>query len=53
MTRQMYPDSQKEPPGPNQREWIDRKYGKAFFRDARPMVKHCVCQLPEPTRKSP
>lgn len=49
MTRQMFPDSQKQPLGPNQIDYIDKVYGKAFFRDAKPMIEHCVCRLPEQT----
>jgi hypothetical protein len=40
MTRQQFPDSQKERLGPKQIAWIDERYGKAFFRDAKPMVTH-------------
>jgi hypothetical protein len=47
MTRQLFPDSQKEPLGPNQIKYINAVYGKAFFRDAAPIVQPCMCRLPE------
>jgi hypothetical protein len=50
MNRQTFPDSQKEPLGPNQIAWIDRHYGKAFFRDAKPMVE-CNCHQSEHPQK--
>jgi hypothetical protein len=50
MESQQFPDSQKEPLGLNQQAWIDEKYGKAFFRDAQPLVQACVCKLPEQSR---
>jgi hypothetical protein len=50
MINQQFPDSQKEPLGVNQQTWIDEKYGKAFFRDAQPLVQACVCKLPEQSR---
>lgn len=50
MDRQQWPDSQKDALGPKQIAWIDERYGKAFFRDAKPIVQPCVCQLPEHTR---
>jgi hypothetical protein len=37
---QQFPESQKEPLGPNQRAWIDERYGKAFFRDGKPIIIH-------------
>ena len=46
MATQKFPDSQREPFGPKQLAWIDEKYGKAFFRDAKPLVQPCVCKLP-------
>lgn len=32
--RQKFPDSQKEPFGPNQIAWLNEKYGNAHFRNA-------------------
>jgi hypothetical protein len=46
MERQQYPDSQREPLGPKQREYVE-KLGKAFFRDGAPSVIPCICHLPE------
>lgn len=36
---QTLPESQKEPFGPKQLAWINEHYGKAFHRDAEPMVR--------------
>ena len=47
--RRTFPDSQKEPLGPRQIAYIDEVYGKAFFRDAKPLVD-CRCHQPEHTR---
>ena len=46
MERQTFPDSQKEPLGPKQREYVE-KLGRAFFRDGQPSFVPCVCPMPE------
>jgi hypothetical protein len=38
---QSFPDSQKEPFGPNQLAWLHEKYGKAFFRDGFTPCERC------------
>lgn len=37
--QQQMPESQITPFGPKQLAWIDKKYGRAFFRNPEPMYR--------------